>query len=95
VGQINYKEQTQTNSYYTNKYWITHVEPDCPICVHHMIVCNESLITDDIIYLLKSQELVNVKFSGHLKEVCEKRIDIASITYQRIVLTKIEEVPTL
>lgn len=90
VGQISYKEQTETNSYYTNKYWITFVQPDCSICIHYMIVCNESFITDDIINLLNTQESVTVKFAGGLKEVCEKRFNTANITDQRITLTKIE-----
>ena len=90
VGQIRYKEKTQTNSYYTNKYWIAFISTNCSDCVQHLIVCNESLITDDIINLINTQELANIKFSGHIKEVCEKRFDIASISYNRITLTKIE-----
>ena len=91
IGQISYKEQTSTNSYYTDKYWITTTIPGCANCVHHLIICNESILTDNIINSLDIQEPLNIKFSGGLKEICDKRFDIADISYSRITLTKIEK----
>ena len=90
AGTITYKEQTQSNNYYTNKYWITYTDFNCLNCVRHMIVCNDYLITNEIIDALNSQTNVTVKFSGNLKEICEKRFDIADISYELITLTKIE-----
>ena len=55
-----------------------------------MIVCNENLISNEILSILNSQTSLNVKFSGELKEVCEKRFDISNISYQLLTLTKIE-----
>ncbi|PQJ82920.1 hypothetical protein BTO16_01220 [Polaribacter glomeratus] len=90
IGAITYKEQTQSNSYYTNRYWITITDSSCSNCAQHMIVCNEDLITNEILSILNSQTSLNVKFSGELKEVCEKRFDISNISYQLLTLTKIE-----
>lgn len=56
-----------------------------------MIVCNEEILVgfED---LLKEPagKSVKVKFSGYIKDVCEKTFDIAENSYQHIVLTKIE-----
>jgi len=90
VGTITYKEQTESNSYYTNYYWITLTDPNCSNCVQHMIICNNELLSNEIRNTLNSQTSTKVKFSGELKEVCEKRFDISSISYQNIKLTKIE-----
>ena len=90
TGTISYKEQTQSNSYYTNKYWVTYTNSNCSNCVRHMIVCNVSFITNDILNILNTQPEVSIKFTGELREVCKKRFDLADITYERITLTKIE-----
>lgn len=57
-----------------------------------MVVCNEDFLTDDFEDLkdLPSDESIQVKFSGHLKEICEKRFAPGNNTYERIILTSIE-----
>ena len=90
-GQISFKKHSNSNdTYYTNKYWIGYIEPSCSNCIHHMIVCNENLIPDNIKTLIHTNGTVYIKFSGNLKEICKKTFDIADVTYHRITLTKIE-----
>jgi len=91
IGQISFKKQIDVNDiYYTEKYWIGFVEPNCSNCIHHMIVCNENFIPNEIKTLINSNRILNIKFSGYLKDICEKKFDLADVTYQRITLTKIE-----
>lgn len=91
IGQISFKEQLNVNdTYYTDKYWIGFVEPNCSNCIHHMIVCNDNFIPNEIKNLINSNGIVNIKFSGYLKDICKKQFDVADVTYQRITLTKIE-----
>ena len=89
-GTIIYKEQTQSNNYYTNKYWITYTDSNCSNCVLHMIVCNDDFVNNSITNLLNTQEKASIKFTGELRETCENRVDLADIAYKRITLTKIE-----
>ncbi|MCE2733426.1 MAG: hypothetical protein ACK57K_05285 [Chryseotalea sp.] len=91
TGIITFKAQNKSNNYYTNSYWITYVEPNCSICVHHMIVCNEYILNDFADLKSPPYNSTSVKFAGHLKEVCEKRFDTGNITYQQITITKIEK----
>ena len=92
IGQLGYKRQIDpNNNFYNNKFWITYVEPDCDICVHHMIVCNEAILSSYIdVKELPIGQSITVKFSGNLKELCTKKFDIASITYDHITITSIE-----
>ncbi len=90
-GQISFKKHSNSNdTYYNDTYWIGFVEPNCSNCVHHMIVCNESFIPGNIKTLINTNGIVNIKFSGNLKKICKKTFDVADVTYQRIILTKIE-----
>ncbi len=90
-GQISFKKHSNSNdTYYTDKYWIGFVEPNCSNCIHHMIVCNENSIPSNIKTLINTNGIVNIKFSGNLKNICNKTFDVADVTYQRIILTKIE-----
>ena len=61
-------------------------------CVHHMIICNEEILGNQFedVVNLPPGEFVEVKFSGDLKEICQKKFDLADITYERITLTSIE-----
>lgn len=92
VGRLAFKSDESIDPYYTNQYWITYIEQNCTNCVHHMIICNEDILGNqfnDIINLPQG-EFVEVKFSGNLKEVCQKRFDLSDVTYERITLTSIE-----
>lgn len=92
IGEISYKRQLNVNdNYFNNKYWIGYTEPNCSDCIHIMIVCNEEMLTEfgDLLNLPVG-ESVTVKFSGKLKDVCEKPFSPANYTYEHIVLTKIE-----
>lgn len=94
IGRLSYKKPIDLigSNYYVNHYWITYVYPDCSTCVRHMILCNDDILGNDFndVQNLPQGEFVEIKFAGHLKEVCEKKFDIANITYERIVLTSIE-----
>jgi hypothetical protein len=92
IGRLVYKRQLDPNdNFYNNKFWITYVEPDCNICVHHMIVCNENFLSsfNDVKELPIGQS-ISVQFSGLLKETCTKKFDISNISYEHITLTNIE-----
>ncbi|MDB4199488.1 hypothetical protein N9752_04070, partial [Polaribacter sp.] len=66
-GTITYKEQTQSNNYYTNKYWVTYTDSNCSNCVLHMIVCNDDFVNNNITNLLNTQEKASIKFTGELR----------------------------
>ncbi len=92
IGRLAFKSNNSIDSYYVDHYWITYIELNCSNCVRHMIICNNEMLGDqfqDVIGLSQG-EYIEVKFSGHLKEICEKRFDLADITYERIILTSIE-----
>lgn len=93
IGRIVYKTQIDPNdNYYNDYFWITYIEQNCFNCIHHMIICNEEILGSNFndLFDLGEVEFIEVKFSGHLKEICIKKIDIADVTYERIVLTSIE-----
>jgi len=91
IGQISYKKQLDPNdNYYNDKFWIGYSEPNCINCSHKMIVCNEEILNEQILNLKTNGQTLNVKFSGYLKEICKKKIDAADVTYENIVITKIE-----
>ena len=91
IGKISYKIQIDSlDNYYNDKFWIGYTEDNCISCVHVFIVCNEKIISSE----LKSELLlggdIDVKFSGQVKDVCDKIYAPAGYTYNRIILTKIE-----
>jgi len=91
IGEIKFKTQLDPNdTYYNNKFWITYVEANCVNCVHHMIVCNENILPQEILKLKNSSKTISVKFSGDLKEICEKIFAPADYTYENITLTTIQ-----
>ena len=91
VGEIGYKIQLDPNdNYYNNAFWIGYTEPDCGNCIHHMIVCNEDMLGDFQYLKNNPYDRVQVKFSGKLKELCEKNFHPADETFDHIVLIKIE-----
>ena len=79
------------DTYYNNTFWIVYQEENCSNCIHSMIVCNEDLIKNKFGNVLNNNEIIQVKFSGHLKEICKKTFAPADYTYQRIILTSIEK----
>ena len=55
-----------------------------------MIVCNENILPQEILKLKNSSKTISVKFSGDLKEICEKIFAPADYTYENITLTTIQ-----
>lgn len=91
IGRIAYKTQIDPlDNYYNNTFWIGYTEQNCSNCIHKMIVCNEDILGNEFEDIIESGENVEVKFSGHLKVICEKKFDLADFTYERITLTSIE-----
>ncbi len=91
IGRIAYKTQIDPlDNYYNNTFWIGYTEQNCSNCIHKMIVCNDDILGNEFDDIIESGENVEVKFSGDLKVICEKKFDLADITYERITLTSIE-----
>lgn len=91
IGSIRFKNQTDPNDhYYNNKFWISYTEANCGNCIHYFIVCNEDFLPQEVLNLKNSGETLSIKFSGELKEVCEKIFAPADYTYENITLTTIQ-----
>ncbi|MEN8857749.1 MAG: hypothetical protein ABF260_06755 [Flavobacteriaceae bacterium] len=92
IGEMYYKTQSNDpmDTYYNNYFWIVYTEENCVNCVHSMIVCNEEIMNNQFESIKETGEIIEVKFSGHLKEICEKTFAPADYTYERITLTSIE-----
>ncbi|TVZ28761.1 hypothetical protein JM83_3912 [Gillisia sp. Hel_I_86] len=92
IGQIAYKTQIDSqDDYYNNTFWIGYTEQNCSNCIHHMIVCNEDLLGSEFDDIIVSGEVVEVKFSGNLKRICELPVAFpADETFEYITLTSIE-----
>ncbi len=92
VGNMYYKTQSSDpmDTYYNNYFWIVYTDKSCINCVHSMIVCNEEIMNNQFESIKGTGEIVEVKFSGHVKEICEKTFAPADYTYERIVITSIE-----
>ena len=88
VAEMHFKSQDGT--YYNNLYWIVYTEEDCSNCASSMIVCNEDFLNNAFEDIKDSGETVEVKFSGNLKSICDKRNNPAGYTLNRIILTSIE-----
>lgn len=93
VGRLEFKSNDSVDPYYTDHYWITVTDWNCSGCVVvHLIICNDEILEsqfEDVVNLPEG-EFVEVIFSGDLKELCQKKNDIALISYQQIKLTSIE-----
>ncbi len=92
IGEMYYKTQSNDpmDTYYNNYFWIVYTEENCVNCVHSMIVCNEEIMNNQFESIKETGEIIEVKFSGHLKEICEKTFAPADYTYERITLISIE-----
>jgi hypothetical protein len=93
VGEMYYKIQSNDpmDTYYNNRFWIVFAEENCSNCIHHMIVCNEEIMNNEFDGIKETGISVDVKFSGNLKEICEKSFNPADYTFERITLTSIEQ----
>lgn len=90
VGKMFYnRPQNLSENYYNNTFWIVY-PPDASSVHSKMIVCNEDILGNEFVDIMESGESVEVKFSGHRKEVCEKAFAPSIYTYERITLTSIE-----
>ncbi|KAB2866223.1 MAG: hypothetical protein F9K37_14470 [Bacteroidales bacterium] len=91
IGKISYKIKTNDNGYYSNRYWIVYIDPNCSNCVHSMIVCNEDILDEEFEVLKNGETYFEVSFAGKLKNVCNRIYSPADYTYEHITLTKIEK----
>jgi hypothetical protein len=91
VGKIGYNDQAiQGHDSYKNKYVIVYIEVNCSNCIHYMIVCNENMLTSEMLALKNSPSIsLNVNFAGHLRPICDKIIGPGDETHEFITLTKI------
>lgn len=90
VGRISYKTQSDDpmDTYYNNHFWVTVEQGGM---YGHLIVCNRDILKSDFDELISdTKKEIEVMFSGHEKEVCEKRFNPATISHSRITLTSIE-----
>lgn len=91
-GSVSYKIQLDTlDDFYNNKFWLGNTEQNCSNCIHVYILCNEDFLSDTLKSKLMSGEVVQVQFSGQITKTCQKTFAPADYTYNRIILTKIEE----
>ncbi|MCK9450877.1 MAG: hypothetical protein M0Q90_04250 [Bacteroidales bacterium] len=91
-GSLSYKIQLDSlDDFYNNKFWFGYTVPNCINCVHAYILCNEDFLSDTLKSKLVSGEIIQVKFSGYVTETCQKTFAPADYTYNRLILTKIEE----
>ncbi|NME71008.1 hypothetical protein [Flammeovirga aprica] len=44
-GVIFYKNDINGNNFNNNKYWLIVAEENCGNCVHHLIVCNDDMVS--------------------------------------------------
>lgn len=82
------------NKYYNdynfkNKFTIVYVERNCSNCVHTMFICNEAILPQQVLDLKRTNQILRVKFAGHLKPLCIKVPSPADYTYENITLTNI------
>jgi hypothetical protein len=92
IGTLSYKRQLDPNdNYYNDKFWIGYIDPNCSTCIHSFIVCNEEIL-NEFSYLISANtnETVDIKFAGNVREICKKSFNSANLTYNRITLSKIE-----
>ncbi len=86
-GEIFYKD-SDIDDYYNQHFWITIGEGGF---FTHFIICNESFLNDEFDDLKSTDEPIDIKFSGYEKEVCNRPVNIANISYKKIELTSIEK----
>lgn len=103
TGRLFYKNDTIGNNFNNQKYWIVYVEENCTNCVHHMIVCNEAILSkiqtipefsdvgDFINYPTHYENGLEVELSGKLQSVCDRPIALGDYTYNTIFLTSIDK----
>ncbi len=92
IGRLSFKSENAEDPFFNNHYWITFIEHNCSNCVHHMIICNHEILTEKCkeVRKLSEDEFIQIKFSGHLKEICNDIFTTENITYKHITLTSIE-----
>ncbi len=92
IARLTFNSNNSIDPYYENYYWITYFDPDQPWNVLHMIICNDEILGEQFedVISLPQDEFIEVKISGHLKEICEKRFNPAGVVSKRITLTSIE-----
>jgi hypothetical protein len=91
TGQIAFKHQSSADDIFFNeKFIIVYTESNCVNCVHHMIICNEDSLCDFQNLKNTPSKSVTVKFAGNLKKVCDRPFAPGDVTFEHIILTKIE-----
>jgi hypothetical protein len=91
IGKIGFNDQPiQGYDSYKNKFIIVYTESNCTNCIHHMVVCNEDILTNEMLLLRNNPSAtLNVVFAGQLKPVCDKLWGTGDETNEFITLTKI------
>ncbi len=90
IGQISYKYQIDPNdTFYNDTFWIG-FDPGCNDCEVRAIVCNENILDNKIKEIKETDQILEVQFSGEIKEICNKKFDLPTVSYERITLTSIE-----
>lgn len=92
IGKLSYKIQLDSlDVFYNDKYWIGYTESNCLNCVHVFIICNEDILSTELKSDLMTGKEIDVRFSGMVKNVCDKTYSPADYSYNRITLTKIQK----
>ncbi len=94
VGKISYKKQLDANdNFYNNTYWIGYTDSAfCSICSVSFILCNEDILSSELKQLKNYPDSsIDIKYSGYVKELCQRPFDISEHSYYHIFLTKIEK----
>jgi len=90
-GKIAFKYQIDPNdNYYNDKFWISFTPNNCSSCDIRAIVCNEDILEENFIELKETKGILNIQFSGNLKEICTRNNDISEVSYKRIILNSIK-----
>ncbi|MBN8837069.1 MAG: hypothetical protein J0I09_07410 [Sphingobacteriia bacterium] len=89
IGTIEYNKYYNSNDNFKNKFTIVYVERNCSNCIHTMVICNQDILPQRVLDLKQTNQSLQVKFAGDLKQFCEKIIAPGDYTYEYIILTKI------
>lgn len=91
IGKIGFNNQPiQGFDSYKNKFIIAYIEPNCSNCFHRMVVCNEGILSSEMLLLKNnSAATIDVKFAGDLRPICDKLIGSGDETTEFITLSAI------
>lgn len=86
TGKITYKRQMHPDdTFYNERFWIGFNEG-----ATKLIICNEDFLKGSFDNLKESDNQINVQFSGEIKELCNKKNDIANFVFKHLTITSIK-----